>query len=103
MLAALLKSTKIGGCVTACGLVAGDKLNLTVYPFILRGVTLAGITSSSCPRDAREFIWQKLSTDWKIELPDEWIEEVLLAELPNSIERIKKGKIAGRVVVKVAL
>lgn len=102
MLDALLKSTKIGGCVAACGLVAGDKLNLTVYPFILRGVKLVGVTSSSCPRPAREWIWSKLASDWKIELPDEFVNEVSLEGLATAVERIRSGDNVGRVVVKVA-
>lgn len=102
MLVALLKSTKIGGCVSACGLVAGDQLGMTVYPFILRGVKLAGVTSSSCPRPAREWIWQQLSGDWQVELPEDWVEEVALADVSAAIERIQRGEIAGRVVVRVA-
>lgn len=101
MLVALLKSTKIGGCVSACGLVGGDKLPMTVYPFILRGVALAGVTSSACPRPAREQVWKKLSGDWNVDLPSEWVEEIELAGVAHAIERIMKGGIAGRVVVRV--
>ena len=101
MLVAFLKSTKINGCVSACGLVAGDKLATTVYPFILRGVSLAGVTSAGCPRPAREWIWDKLNSDWQIALPDDWVEEVTFEELPAAIERIQSGKIAGRVIVRI--
>lgn len=100
-LVAFLKSTKINGCVAACGLVAGDQLDTTIYPFILRGVSLAGVTSASCPRSAREWIWDQLNSEWEIALPDEWVEEVRLAELPAAIERIRQGKITGRVVVSI--
>ena len=102
MLDALLKSTKIGGCVSACGLVAGDKLNLTVYPFILRGVKLAGVTSSSCPREMREWIWSKLASDWKLDLPDGYVRQVDMKELPTAIEQILAGDNIGRVVVKIS-
>ena len=102
LLDALLKSTRVDGCVAACGLVAGDKLNLTVYPFILRGVKLAGVTSSSCPRPARELIWQKLSGEWKCELPEAWVAEVTLGELEEAIGRISDGKVAGRIVVRIS-
>ena len=102
LLVAFLKSTKINGCIAACGLVAGDQLATTIYPFILRGVSLAGVTSSSCPRPDREWIWEKLNSDWRIELPDDWVEETTLRDLPNAIERIGQGKVAGRVLVKVA-
>lgn len=101
-LVAFLKSTKINGCVSACGLVAGDQLPTTVYPFILRGVSLAGVTSAGCPREAREWIWQKLNADWKIALPDSWVEEISMQELPAAIARIQDGKIAGRVIIKIS-
>ncbi len=101
-LVAFLKSTKINGCVAACGLVAGDQLDATIYPFILRGVSLSGVTSASCPRTAREWIWDQLNSDWNVELPEEWIEEVTMQELPAAIDRIRQGKISGRVVVRIA-
>ncbi len=101
MLAALLKSTMIGGCVSACGLVGGDQLSMTVYPFILRGVSLAGVTSSSCPRSIRESIWEKLSGDWKVDYPEDWVEEIEFADLPDAIKRIRGGAVAGRVIVRI--
>ncbi len=60
-LATLLRSTQHRGCVAACGLAASADLPLTVYPFILRGITLAGIDSAQCPRDSRLKIWQRLA------------------------------------------
>lgn len=101
MLDAFLKATNIGGCVAACGLVAGDKLNLTVYPFILRGVKLAGVTSSSCPRGPREAIWKHLSSDWHVRLPEDWISQVAMDELESAIQRISAGQCVGRYVVKI--
>ena len=102
LLVALLKSTQIGGCVSACGLVAGDQLPMTVYPFILRGVTLAGVTSASCSRAVRERLWKLLSGDWKIDYPDSWVEEATLDELPQAVKRINAGEVTGRIVVNVA-
>ena len=101
VLDAILKSTHIDGCVSACGLVAGDKLNLTVYPFILRGVKLAGVTSSSCPREPREWIWQQLSGDWQTALTDRFVQETTLSALPDKINAIGDGKIVGRTVVNI--
>jgi acrylyl-CoA reductase (NADPH) len=102
MLVALLKSTQVTGCVSACGLVGGDKLSMTVYPFILRGVRLAGVTSSLCPRKPREQNWQRLAGPWKAELPDKLIEEVTLTGLREAISRIEAGAVAGRIVVRIA-
>ena len=102
LLVALLKSTKVNGCVAACGLVAGAELNTTVYPFILRGTKLAGVTSSLCPRAAREEIWRRLAGPWQLELSDDWVDQVTLRQLPEAVQRILDGKVAGRVVVRVA-
>lgn len=99
VLVALLKSTKIGGCVSACGLVAGDQLPMTVYPFILRGITLAGVTSSSCPRSTRDWVWRKLAGDWNVDYPASLVQEVKLEDLPQAVEQIESGKVFGRIVV----
>ena len=103
MLVALLKSTKVNGCISACGLVAGHQLDMTVYPFILRGVKLAGVTSSLCPRPLREEIWRRLSGPWRVDLPDELIEEVTMQELSAAVQRILRGEIAGRVIVRICV
>lgn len=102
MLVALLKSTEVTGCVSACGLVGGDKLTMTVYPFILRGVRLAGVTSSLCPRQPREQNWERLAGRWKTELPAAWSEEVSLTGLKDAIAKMKAGAATGRVVVRIA-
>ncbi|MCA9239153.1 MAG: acryloyl-CoA reductase [Planctomycetales bacterium] len=100
-LATLVKSLSYRGCVAACGLVAGDQLPLSVYPFLLRGVTLAGIDSAKCPREPRMQMWQNLSGDWKVELPDEWITEVTLEQTPGRVERMLAGETAGRTLVRL--
>lgn len=101
-LTCLLKSTRIGGCVAACGLVAGDQLPLTVYPFILRGVALAGVTSASCPRATRERVWELLASEWKVAYPEDWVREVTLDEIASAIEQIKQGGVSGRVLIRMA-
>jgi putative YhdH/YhfP family quinone oxidoreductase len=98
-LATILRSTQHRGCVAACGLVAGPELSLTVYPFILRGVTLAGIDSAKCPRRERLEMWQKLAGPWRVEHLDEIASAVTLDELPGCIEKILAGHIAGRTLV----
>jgi putative YhdH/YhfP family quinone oxidoreductase len=99
-LATLIRSIDHRGCVAACGLVAGTDLNLTVYPFILRGVTLAGIDSAKCPRPERLEIWRKLSGEWRLDQLDQIANEVTLNELQHSIDKIVHGRIAGRTLVK---
>ncbi len=98
-LATILRSIDHRGCAAACGLVAGAELELTVYPFILRGVTLAGIDSAKCPRPQRLEMWQKLAGPWRIEQLDELANEITLDELPEYVEKILAGQLVGRTVV----
>jgi acrylyl-CoA reductase (NADPH) len=98
-LATILRSVEHRGCVAACGLVAGAELQLTVYPFILRGVTLAGIDSAKCPRLQRLEIWQKLAGPWRALRLDDIVREISLDELPESVQKILAGKLVGRTIV----
>lgn len=99
-LAKLIRSTNHRGCVACCGLVAGVDLPLTVYPFILRGVTLAGIDSAKCPREPRLRMWENLAGPWKVELPEAWIRVVTLDGLQERIDAMLAGDNAGRVLVQ---
>jgi len=98
----ILRSTKPGGCVTACGLVAGHQLPMTVYPFILRGVSLQGIDSANASVEFREHLWHRLATDFKMEGLQEITTEVELDDVAASAKAILNGQIAGRHLVKVA-
>lgn len=101
-LATILRSTLHRGCVAACGLVAGAELPLTVHPFILRGVTLAGVDSAKCPRDMRLDMWSRLATPWHVELPEECLTECTLDEVPGRVEQMLGGNIVGRTIVRVS-
>ena len=101
VLGTLLRAMQPRGCVAACGLVGGENLPATVYPFIIRGVTLAGIDSAQYPANLRDSIWRKLSSEWKPKLLDELTTEVSLDGLEEKIQQILKGEIVGRVVVKL--
>ena len=100
-LATLLRSTKTGGCVTACGLVAGGDLALTVHPFILRGIALYGIDSAWTPREERLAVWDLLAGAWKPEGLNRITRTVALSALDPEIEAILSGGIAGRSIVEV--
>lgn len=100
-LATLLRSTDHRGCVAACGLVAGDQLPLTVYPFILRGVTLAGIDSAKCPREPRMEMWRLLSGEWNIvDRLEPVAREVTLDEVPAEVAAMLAGQNHGRILVR---
>jgi hypothetical protein len=70
-----------------------------VYPFILRGVTLAGIDSAKCPRPERLDMWNKLAGPWRVENLDAHAEEATLDDLPDRVEQILAGQIVGRTIV----
>ncbi|MEQ8849314.1 YhdH/YhfP family quinone oxidoreductase [Botrimarina sp.] len=99
-LATLVRSIRHRGVVAACGLVAGAELPLTVYPFILRGVTLAGVDSAKCPREPRLEVWRRLSGPWRVDLPQELVDTVTLDELPDAVARILSGRHVGRTLVR---
>jgi acrylyl-CoA reductase (NADPH) len=102
MLTTIIRSLSQRGCVAACGVVGGADLPLTVYPFILRGVTLAGIDSAWCPDDRRRVIWELLSTTWKIKDLDSLAQTVELDDVGDAVNEILAGQIFGRTVVHVA-
>jgi len=101
ILATAIRSTRQGGVVTCCGMVASPELSLTVFPFILRAVSLVGIDSVECPMDARRLIWRKLSQEWRLDGLDRLSVECSLEELGEKIDLILQGKIRGRVVVNL--
>lgn len=101
MLETALKSVKYGGCVTTCGNVAGQELHTTIYPFILRGISLLGIDSVQCPVDVRRDVWMLLASEWENKELLSYIEECTLEELDEKFALILQGKLKGRTVVKM--
>jgi putative YhdH/YhfP family quinone oxidoreductase len=102
ILATAIKSTRPEGAVASCGNAASPDLPLTVYPFILRGVSLLGINSVECPMSTRLLMWQKLSAEWKVDFSRGLISECSLEELNPKIDQILRGGIRGRVVVNLS-
>lgn len=101
ILVTAIKTTRQFGVVTCCGNVGGADLPLNVYPFILRGIILAGIDSQNCLREVREEIWRKMASDWKLDSLDALAKEISLEELEENIELILKGGQTGRVLVNL--
>ncbi|MFC7319797.1 NADPH:quinone oxidoreductase family protein [Halobacillus campisalis] len=100
-LASVLSNTKYGGAVAVSGLTAGIEVPTTVFPFILRGVNLLGIDSVYCPKDLREKLWKRMSTDLKPDDLGEIEKEVSLKDLPATLSEILQGKVRGRTVVNI--
>jgi acrylyl-CoA reductase (NADPH) len=101
LLATTIKSVQYGGVVTCCGNVAAPDLPLTVYPFILRGVTLIGIDSQNCPMPARVQVWENLAGKWKLPNLGDLTTETTLEGLNNQIDQILKRQHKGRTIVKL--
>jgi NADPH:quinone reductase-like Zn-dependent oxidoreductase len=72
-----------------------------VYPFILRGVTLAGIDSAKCPRQPRLEVWNKLSGAWNVsDKLEPLAREVTLSEVPREVAAMLAGQNHGRILVR---
>jgi len=100
-LANVCAATKYGGTVAACGLAQGFDFPATVMPFILRGVTLAGVDSVSCPKPKRIEAWNRLSTDLAPEHLDMMMTQIGLGDVIETATKQLAGQIRGRVVVDV--
>jgi acrylyl-CoA reductase (NADPH) len=100
-LANALAQTRYGGVVAACGLAQGADLATTVMPFILRGVSLAGIDSVMAPLALRQAAWNRLAQDLDPTLLESMIEEVPLEEAVTKAHQLMDGKVRGRIVVKI--
>jgi acrylyl-CoA reductase (NADPH) len=85
--------------VAACGLAQGHDLPGTVMPFILRGVTLAGVDSVMAPLAARQQAWSRLATDLDPALLETMVTETDLAGAVGQAQRLMAGQVRGRVVV----
>ncbi len=101
-LANALGSTKYGGTVAACGLAAGMDLPGSVAPFILRGVTMAGIDSVMAPKAKREEAWARLARDLDTAKLKAMSETVSLETVMGMGPSILAGQVRGRVIVDVA-
>lgn len=102
MLASLLAQTVPYGSVVSAGLAASPALDMTVMPFILRGVSLLGVSSAAAPRALREQVWEKLAGDWKPQhLQTICTREVGLDGLQDVFETMLDGGSLGRSVVRI--
>ncbi len=100
-LANVCASTRYGGCVAACGLAQGMDFPATVAPFILRGVTLAGIDSVMRPRADRLDAWQRLARDLDRGLLATTTHTIGLEQAMDAASALLAGQVRGRIVVDV--
>lgn len=97
----LIAALEPEGGVAACGLAGGSDLSGTVFPFILRGVSLLGVNCVYQPAPRRTEAWRRLAADLDAAVLDSITSEVPLADVPRVAADILAGKVRGRVVVDV--
>jgi len=103
LLAWLTRTVHEWGNIASIGLAGGSELHTTVMPFILRGVSLLGISSANCPDDLRRTLWQRLGSDLHpSHLALITQETIPLEELMPSFEAMLAGRSRGRTVVKIS-
>lgn len=102
MLTSLLAQTAPYGNVASAGLAATAALDMTVMPFIIRGVSLLGVASAGTARDIREQLWQRLAGDWKpAHLDTICTRRVGLEGLPQVFRHMLDGGSLGRTLVEI--
>jgi len=100
-LSTILRQMNRDGCVAAVGLAGGAELHTTVYPFILRGVSLVGVSSVYMPVERRRVAWARLSRELPMETLDSLTQTARLDDVPALSEQMIAGEMRGRVVVDV--
>jgi len=99
--AGVLAKMKCNGVVTACGVAAGPKVPASVFPFILRGVSLIGVDSVQLENPDRAEIWERLAKDF----PESYFQDIQtykLEDLPDLAAKIIKGQVKGRAVIEIS-
>ena len=100
ILSNLITATHQRAAIACCGMVGGTNLNTSIFPFILRGLSLLGIDSAETLIEVKKEIWNNFASDWKLEKINDQIKDVGLEELSSEIEKILKGEQVGRVRLK---
>lgn len=101
-LTTMLRQTDYRGCVAACGLAASPKLEMTVYPFILRAVSLIGIDSAWCDREKRHEIWSLLSGRYRVDQMEQVVSHTDLNSVQGQVDSMLAGQTFGRIIVSTS-
>jgi acrylyl-CoA reductase (NADPH) len=100
-LAAVLRQTQRNGCVAAVGLAGGAELHMTVHPFILRAVSLVGVSSVYTSMERRLTAWARLARELPMIALDDLTQTVSLEEVPALAQQMPDGQTRGRIVIDV--
>jgi len=96
----LLKACMPYGNIACCGLVQSDKLDLSIYPFIINGISLLGIATAENPIETKREIWNTLAKDWCINGLHDYKTAISLKEISDYVDAMMQGKTKGRIIVK---
>ena len=99
ILSKMLSMIESHGSVACCGNVAGMKFTSSVFPFIVRGISLIGVDSAESDINFKKEIWDLFSNDWSLNL-DDYSKVIPLEDIGDEITKILDGKQIGRVVIK---
>ena len=100
-LAWLTRTMQPEGLIASFGNAGGIEFKTTVLPFILRGVRLIGVNSGETPMPLRRKVWGRLATDLKPRHFSAIAHDITLESLPGYFDKMLKGQIRGRAVVKL--
>lgn len=102
MLAGISRVIHLWGNIACCGMAGGHGLHTTVFPMILRGVSLLGVSSNNCPYDTRRLLWDRLANEWKPPRLEQILaREVKLEGMAEVFEDMLAGKSKGRTIVRL--
>jgi putative YhdH/YhfP family quinone oxidoreductase len=101
ILVRIIKSLQPNGVVTTCGSVASTSMNLNVFPFILRAVSLLGVSAQNYPAEKRPALWHLLAESWKPDMLELLSNEICLTDLNDKINQMLQGELKGRTLVRI--
>jgi len=98
----VLRTLRRGGAVASCGNASGSTLETTVFPFILRGVSMLGMDSAYLAIETRRRLWDRLATDLRPSALGQRLTEVGLEDLEPALDAARAGEARGRWIVRVS-
>lgn len=99
ILTSILKTIDYQGAVACCGLVASPVFQTSIFPFILRDISLLGVDSVELPLARKQEIWNKIGNEWRLENLVDSCHNITKSELVDTMNAMLKGKIKGRFIL----
>lgn len=97
----VVKSLQPQGSVAICGLVASANFDVSVLPFILRGVNVLGVDSVELPLEDKARNWRRLAEEWRLPTLEQMTLEIGLEEISETVDSLMSGSVVGRTLVKL--